>query len=87
MPADCVKHHLTTATFCLTEDCFGFPKFLLRNAGNLKNMKVFYYGKFRLHRITNTGEKIEKELFGIQMASPDVKIMVKRSDKGYIPGI
>ncbi|KAF3339912.1 F-box/LRR-repeat protein [Carex littledalei] len=81
LSAECVKHHLTTATFYLPEDCFGFPKFLLRNAGSLKNMNIFYYGK--LKPIPNTTEQIKKELFAIQMASPDVEIMVKPIISSY----
>ncbi|XP_078151584.1 putative F-box/FBD/LRR-repeat protein At4g00315 [Carex rostrata] len=81
LSAECVKHHLTTATFYLSEDYFGFPKFLLRNAGNLKNMNIFYYGK--LKPIPNTTEKIKNELSAIQMASPDVEIMVKPIISSY----
>ncbi|KAF3339923.1 F-box protein [Carex littledalei] len=69
LPAKCVKHHLTTATFYLSEDCLGFPKFLLQNAGNLKNMNLIYGG--------NVAEKIKNELFAIQKSSPDVEIMIK----------
>ncbi|XP_078152599.1 putative F-box/FBD/LRR-repeat protein At4g00315 [Carex rostrata] len=79
LAAECVKHHLTTATFYLddylSEDCFIFSKFLLRNAANLKNMNIFY--DRNLKNIPNIAEKIKNELSAIHIASLDVEIMVE----------
>ncbi|KAJ3685072.1 hypothetical protein LUZ61_014236 [Rhynchospora tenuis] len=79
LPAECVKHHVTTATFYLddyiSEDCFGFPKFLLLNARNLKNLNIFYTGK--LKDKPETAEKIKHEVLAVQKASPDVEMTIK----------
>ncbi|KAJ4787734.1 Protein with RNI-like/FBD-like domain [Rhynchospora pubera] len=79
LPAECVKHHMATATFYLdgyiSEDCFGFPKFLLLNARNLKNMNIFYTGK--LKDKPETAEKIKQEVLAVQKASPDVEMTIK----------
>jgi hypothetical protein len=44
-----------------------FPKFLLLRAGNIENMIVLYRGK--AENISKTAEKINNELFPVQMAS------------------
>ncbi|KAJ4787728.1 F-box/RNI-like/FBD-like domains-containing protein [Rhynchospora pubera] len=78
LPAECVKHHMTTATFYygyISEDCFGFPKFLLLNARNLKNMNIFYTGK--LKDKPETADKIKHEVLAVQQASPDVEMTIK----------
>ncbi|KAJ3685075.1 hypothetical protein LUZ61_014239 [Rhynchospora tenuis] len=88
-PAECVKNHLIIATFYLgsykSEDCFGFPKFLLLNAEILKNMNIFYI----LRKLQEESEttKIKNELLTMQMASPDVEITIKPiiSRYRYIP--
>ncbi|KAJ3685081.1 hypothetical protein LUZ61_014245 [Rhynchospora tenuis] len=84
-PAECVKHHLTTAIFYLdrykSQDCFGFPKFLLQYAGSLKNMNIFYTGD--LQEKSETAEKIKNELLHVQKASPDVEITIKHIISRY----
>ncbi|KAJ4780805.1 F-box family protein [Rhynchospora pubera] len=79
LPAECVKHHVTAATFLLdgyiSEYCFGFPKFLLLNARTLKNMNIFYTGN--LKGKPETAEKIKNQLLGVQMASSDSEITIK----------
>ncbi|KAJ4780808.1 F-box/RNI-like superfamily protein [Rhynchospora pubera] len=51
VPAECVKNHLTTATFYgddyILEDSFDFPKFLLHNAGTLKKINILYSGDLK----------------------------------------
>ncbi|KAJ3685077.1 hypothetical protein LUZ61_014241 [Rhynchospora tenuis] len=79
LPAESIKHHVTTATFYLqdyiSESFFGFPKFLLLNARNLKNMNIFYTGK--LKNKPETAEKIKQEVLAVQKASPDVEMTIK----------
>ncbi|KAJ1689742.1 hypothetical protein LUZ63_013897 [Rhynchospora breviuscula] len=79
-PVECVKNHLVIATFYLesykSEGCFGFPKFLLRNAEILKNMNIFYILK-ELQEESETTRKIKSKLLTMQLASPDVEITIK----------
>ncbi|KAJ3685078.1 hypothetical protein LUZ61_014242 [Rhynchospora tenuis] len=79
VPAECVKNHLTSATFYwadyILEDSFDFPRFLLLNAGTLKKMNIFYSGE--LKEESETAEIIKNELLTVQMASPNVEMTIQ----------
>ncbi|KAJ4806628.1 F-box/RNI-like superfamily protein [Rhynchospora pubera] len=80
LPAECVKHHLTTATFHLdsyymSEDCFRFPKFLLLNAKNLNSINILYTLR-NMQYESEEAKKINK-ILTVNMASSDVGITIK----------